>query len=124
MSKLRTGWRRSRRVIPSPLAPVRVDVATRAKLEVEASDISEGGMELRYIGTEPPQVDDAITLLLHLPQEAPVRARARVRYVDAARIGLVFTDLTPSGREALRRYVDDCSAERSLWHRLRQLWQE
>lgn len=123
MSKLRTGWRRFQRVIPSPDAPVRVDVAARADLEFEVSDISEGGMELRYAGGELLQVDESLTLLLHLPLEAPVRARARVRHVDANRIGLVFTDLTPSGRESLRRYVSGSSAERSLWNRLRQLWQ-
>lgn len=123
MSKQRTGWRQFQRVIPSPSAPVRVDVASRSGLTAEASDISEGGMELRYEGGEAPQVGDPLTLLLHLPMEAPVRVRAKVRYVDDARLGLAFIDLTPGGQEALQHYVQTSSAGGGLWKRLRELWQ-
>lgn len=122
MRKLGTGWRRFQRIIPPADAPIPVDVATRTGLEAKVSDISEGGVELRYSSGEPPRPGDSMTLLLHLPQEAPVRARARVCHVDATRIGLTFTDLTPQGRESLRRYVQIHGAERSLWHRVRQLW--
>lgn len=124
MIRLRDGWRQSRRVIPSPDAPVRVEVEALPGMVLEAGDISEGGMELQLAGPPPVRIGDELTLVLRLPRETALRVGARVRHMDLTRIGVVFADLSPSGRDAIRRYVARMAYGTSWWQRLRELWQE
>ncbi len=67
MRKLGTGWRRFQRIIPPADAPIPVDVATRTGLEAKVSDISEGGVELRYSSGEPPPMCFTSTLRAFMP---------------------------------------------------------
>ena len=114
MIRLRGGWRQFRRVIPPPDAPIRVEVEALPDLVLETGDISEGGMELQLAGPPPMRVGGELILVLRLPGEAVIRVVARVRHMDRTRIGVVFADHPPSGREAIRRW----------WQRLRELWQD
>jgi c-di-GMP-binding flagellar brake protein YcgR len=123
MTRVRDGWRRFRRVIPPPDAPVRVDIEALPGAAVEARDISEAGMELRLMGAHSFRLDDMLTLNLWLPSEAVLRISARVRHIDLERMGVVFADMQPSGRQAIRRYMVRL-AHRPTWRqRFRQLWQ-
>lgn len=124
MIRLRGGWRQFRRVIPPPDAPIRVEVEALPDLVLETGDISEGGMELQLAGPPPMRVGGELILVLRLPGEAVIRVVARVRHMDRTRIGVVFADLPPSGREAIRRYVSRVAYGPSWWQRLRELWQD
>lgn len=123
MTGMRDGWRQFRRVIPPSDAPVRVDVESLPGVVLEARDISEGGMELWLAEPEKVELDQVLALILSLPSERPVRATARVRHMDPERIGVVFTELSPGGREAIRRYILRLASQGGWWRRLRRLWQ-
>ncbi|HEX5513333.1 MAG TPA: PilZ domain-containing protein [Gammaproteobacteria bacterium] len=123
MAGLRNGVRRFQRVITTPDAPVLAEVAMLGSQPLPVGDISEGGMELQYSGPELVYVDAMLAVVVKLPPKTVVRANVSVRHLDPTRIGVAFIDLPPAGCQAIRLYMYRNAAKRSLWNRLRQLWQ-
>lgn len=122
MAGQQAGWRRFRRMIPPSDAPVQVELATPSEAVLEVRDLSEGGMELHFSGLGSVHVDDFLSLVMHLPLEAPIRVIARVRHIAPTQMGVTFIALEPRHEQAVRRYIKRFTARPPLWQRLRQLW--
>jgi c-di-GMP-binding flagellar brake protein YcgR len=122
MTEQQANWRRFRRMIPPPGAPVRVELDTLATAVLDVRDLSEDGMELQFSGLESVHVDDLLSLTMWLPLEAPIRATARIRHLTRSHVGVTFVDLEPRHQQAVRRYIQRFATRPPLWQRLRQLW--